>query len=218
MAWVQKLLPISDQARAEMRFASDRARRPAPEIRRSAVAALLFALSSITLPITLPITLLIAGPAIADTTPRIELEGMSFVASRENNDAVILRAEHARFDTEAKLAHLRGVDAEIPAAPGKRGFQMRCDTGVVDLSSNDFEMKGNVSGETDSGEHFEAEWVRYDHEKGVLYTDVPVLMTHRGTTFRGGGFSYDIATRRFQLLGGARVVQTAEDLKKAVGR
>ena len=162
------------------------------------------------------ITLSIAASAVADPNPRIVVEGMTFVASRENNDAVIVHAEHARFDTQAKQAYLRVVDAKIPATSEQRGFQMRCDQGTIDLSSNDFEMTGNVSGEADSGEHFEAEWVRYDHEKGVVYTEVPVLMTHRGTTFRGGGFNYDIAERRFQLIGGAQVVQEAEQLKKAI--
>lgn len=210
LAWVQKLLPTSDETRIELRFGKDRGLRLAPRIHRSAAAALFSALFSI--------TLLIAAAAIADPNPELEVEGMTFVASRENNDAVILHAEHARFDTQAKQAQLRGVDANIPARSDQRGFQMRCDTGIVDLSSSDFEVTGNVRGEADSGEHFETEWVKYDHAKGVLFTDVPVLMTHLGTTFRGGGFNYDIAKRRFQLLGGAQVIQEVDELKKAIGR
>lgn len=208
LAWVQKLLPASDQARTELQIGGGSGPRPAPRVGPSAAVAMLSALFLITLSI--------AASAVADPNPRIVVEGMTFVASRENNDAVIVHAEHARFDTQAKQAYLRVVDAKIPATSEQRGFQMRCDQGTIDLSSNDFEMTGNVSGEADSGEHFEAEWVRYDHEKGVVYTEVPVLMTHRGTTFRGGGFNYDIAERRFQLIGGAQVVQEAEQLKKAI--
>lgn len=200
---VKKLHPNGDRAGSEKQFRRDRRPRPRSGIGLLAVFSLL------------SITLGVAASASADPSPRLELEGMTFVASRENNDAVILRAERARFDTEAKKAYLRVVDAAIPARSGQRGFQLRCDTGVVDLVSNDFEATGNVIGEADSGEHFETEWVRYDHEKGVFYTDVPVLITHRGTTLRGGGFNYDIAKRRFKLLGGARIVQ---DVKEGIGQ
>lgn len=211
LTWVQKLLPKHDEARLELPFRRDRRQRDRTgppglfgPVRRSILRV--------------AVCLLIAAAAVADPTPTLEVKGMTFVASRENNDAVILHAEHARFETEAKQVHLRGVDARIPATADQRGFRLRCDTGVVDLASNDFEVAGNVRGEVDSGEHFEVAWVRYDHEKGVLYTEAPVLMTHRGTTFRGGGFTYDIARRRFHLLGGAQVVQDIDEMKKAMKR
>ncbi len=132
---------------------------------------------------------------------------MTFVASREDNNALILRAAHARFDTDAKMAYLRVVNAEVPATAEQRGFKMWCDASVVDLATNDFEATGNVHGQTDSGERFQAEWVRYDHERGVLFTDSPVRIRDRGTTVEGGGFDYDIESRSFQLRGGTRVVQ-----------
>lgn len=157
--------------------------------------------------VPLLLALAFVSPAIAESAPHLEVRGMTFVASRENNDAVILRAKHARFDTETKMAYLSTVVASIPATSEQRGFQMRCDSGVVDLASNDFEATGNVTGEADSGEHFEVEWVRYDHQKGLLYTEAPVLITRSGTTLRGGGFKYDIATRHFQLIGGAQLIQ-----------
>jgi LPS export ABC transporter protein LptC len=152
--------------------------------------------------------------AVADDAPQLDVNGMTFVASRENNDAVILRAVHATFDTAGKLAHLRDVDASIPSSAKQRGFTMECDIGVVDLATNDFKATGNVKGRADSGEEFEAEWVRYDHAQGVLFTDAPVLITDRGTTFRGGGFHYDIAKRSFQLVGGAQVVQDPAEVSK----
>ncbi len=84
----------------------------------------------------LSISLLFAGQSIADSdpnsdpnsapNPRLEVEGMTFVASRVNNDAVILHAEHARFDTRAKEAHLSGVDAKIPATSEQRTSHLLC--------------------------------------------------------------------------------------------
>lgn len=161
------------------------------------------------------IAVVTAPHALAESAPNLDVQGMTFVASRENNEAVILHALHARFDTQAKKAYLKEVDASVPPSAERSGFKMRCDEGVVDLASNDFEATGNVNGEAEGGERFEAEWVRYDHAKGVLYTSAPVVMTNRGTTVIGGGFNYNIAERRFQLLGGARLVQ---DVKEGVGR
>jgi LPS export ABC transporter protein LptC len=150
-----------------------------------------------------------AAAAVADSAPSLDVEGMTFVASREDGDVVILHAEQARFDTNAKKAYLEVVDAEIPPNSNQMGFTMSCDSGVVDLASNDFEATGNVTGHADSGEDFATDWVRYDHAKGILFTDSPVLITDEGTTIQGGGFHYDVADRRFQMIGGARVVRTA---------
>jgi hypothetical protein len=146
----------------------------------------------------------------ADPAPQLDVQGMTFVASRENDDAVILRANHARFDTEAKKAYLTIVNADVPPRAEQEGFKMRCDEGVVDLATNDFEATGNVHGEVSDETHFEAEWVRYNHLEGFLYSDGPVVMIDRGTKVLGGGFRYDIAERRFKLLGGAKVLRDVE--------
>jgi lipopolysaccharide assembly outer membrane protein LptD (OstA) len=149
--------------------------------------------------------------AHAEPAPQLDVQGMTFVASRENNDAVILRAEHARFDTVAKKAYLTVVNADVPSSAEQEGFKMRCDESVVDLATNDFEATGNVHGEVDDGTNFEAEWVRYNHLEGVLYSDGPVVMIDGGTKVLGGGFRYDIAKRRFKLLGGAKILRDAEE-------
>lgn len=153
-----------------------------------------------------------AAGADASTSPQLDVRGMTFVASRENNDALILHAARARFDTDDKMAYLTDVDAEVPPTADQRGFKMWCDNSVVDLASNDFEATGNVHGQTETGERFVAEWVRYDDARGVLFTDAPVRIIDRGTTVQGGGFDYDIEKRSFQLRGGARVVQDVDAL------
>ena len=62
-------------------------------------------------------------------------------------------------------------------------------------------------GQTDDGMKFEVDRVNYDHESGTLFTDEDILITDDGGTYRGGGFRYFVEEKRFQLLGGARVVQ-----------
>ncbi len=170
---------------------------------------------TIALALALVAALWVSAAAVAEPAPELDVRGMTFVASRADNNSLILRAERARFDTDEKLAYLRDVDAEIPPTAEQRGFRMWCDASVVDLASNDFEATGNVHGQADSGERFEAEWVRYDHSRGVLFTDSPVVIVDRGTTVEGGGFDYDIDSRKFQLRGGAKVVQDLQHEEEA---
>jgi hypothetical protein len=49
--------------------------------------------------------------------------------------------------------------------------------------------------------------VRYDHSRGLLYTDAPVAMEDASGSFRGDGFRYDTRKRSFRLLGNVSVVQ-----------
>jgi len=156
------------------------------------------------------IVVLLVPLTASEASPRLDVKGMTFVASREGDHTLILHADRARFDTDSKKAYLSDVDAVIPATPEQQGFKMWCDSSVVDLATNDFVATGNVRGQIESGEQFVAEWVRYDHAVGLLYTDAPVRMLDRGTTVEGGGFDYRIESRSFRLRGGVKVVQDVE--------
>ncbi len=149
---------------------------------------------------------LLASQAAAQSA-MLDVTGMTFVGSRNDADDVVVRAEKARFDTGEELAFLYTVHATVAASQGQFGFEVHCDTGELDLSTNDFVARGNVRGLTDSGRRFVADWVRYDHAEGLLFTDDPVLITDSGGSYRGGGFQYHVRERRFRLMGGASVVQ-----------
>lgn len=150
--------------------------------------------------------LLCAAPLHAES-PQLDLEGMTFVASRGTDGEIIVRAEHAVYQPDTEQAELSAVHASVAAREDGRRFEMTCDRGDLDLSTSDFFAQGNVRGQTDDGRRFQADWVRYDHEEGLLFTDEPVLITDDNGTYRGGGFRYYVEERRFRLVGGARVVQ-----------
>jgi len=147
-----------------------------------------------------------ASPA-AGQSAVLDVTGMTFVGSRNDADDVVVRAETARFDTGEELAFLYTVHATVAGTEGRSGFEVHCDSGELDLSTTDFVARGNVRGETDGGRRFVAEWVRYDHDEGLLFTDAPVLITDSAGSYRGGGFQYHMRDRRFRLMGGASVVQ-----------
>jgi LPS export ABC transporter protein LptC len=142
-----------------------------------------------------------------EESPELEVEGLTFVSSRDNGNEVVLHALHATYRPDHETAYLRGVDARVTADDDGFAFSVRCDDGELDLKSNDFHARGNVSGRTDSGQYFATNWVRYEHEAGLLSTDAPVVITDETGSYRGGGFRYLVREKRFKLLGGASVVQ-----------
>jgi LPS export ABC transporter protein LptC len=156
--------------------------------------------------LALAVLILTAG-ALQAESPLLEVDAMTFVASRGPSNELVLRAAHARFDTEQKRVYLEEVHAIVEPGRSAGSFEIRCDEGELDIATNNFEARGNVRGRTDGDREFTAPWVKYDHEAGLLFTNAPVLISEDAITYRGGGFQYYVRERRFRLLGGASVVQ-----------
>lgn len=180
-----------------------------PCARAVASRALLFAAT----PLLLAVTSASAAEAGSATEPGppvasdVMVTGMTFVTSRGEASELVLRAREGRFRPETNVAELAGVIATAVDGERGRNFEVRCERGELDLDSNDFLAEGDVRGLTSEGQTYTAPWVRYDHEKGLLYTDAPVVMRDATGTFRGDGFRYQVGGRRFELLGNVRVVQ-----------
>ncbi len=137
----------------------------------------------------------------------LDVRGMTFVASEGSFNEIVLRADIARFYPDRQVADLERVDVEVAPGGDRIGFEMRCDAGRLNLSTQDFVAEGHVVGTIEGHRQFEALWVAYDEEKGVLYTDEPVLIVDEDGRYRGGGFRYFVNEQRFRLQGGATVVQ-----------
>jgi LPS export ABC transporter protein LptC len=119
---------------------------------------------------------------------------------------MVLEARRATLHPATNLAELH--EATLRATDGSRGFDVHCDRGELDLTSNDFLAEGNVHGSTADGQRYAAPWVRYQRAGELLYTDAPVVLEDGGDSFRGDGFRYHVRERRFELLGNVRVVHT----------
>ena len=145
--------------------------------------------------------------AAAPASPELRVTGMTFVGSRGSEREVVLRARRALFRPVERIADLEDVRAEVTHQGESRSFTVNCERAELNLESHDFIAEGDVHGETRSGQRYEAPWVRYEHETGVLYTDAPVRMEDMTGVFRGDGFRYHTRERRFQLLGDVQVEQ-----------
>lgn len=137
----------------------------------------------------------------------LRLYGMTFVASQGSSNEIVLRAERAELYPDHDVADLEVVAVEVAPGDGRVGFEMRCDSGRLNLSSQDFVAEGHVVGTIEGGRQFEAQWVAYNEADGLLYTDEPVLITDENGRYRGGGFRYFVHEHRFRLMGGASIVQ-----------
>lgn len=137
----------------------------------------------------------------------LHLRGMTFVASEGSANEIVLEAEIARFYPDREVADLEVVQVDVAPSADRTGFSMRCETGQLNLATQDFIAIGDVEGTIEGGREFEARWVAYDEAQGLLYTDDPVLIRDRDGRYRGGGFRYFVREERFRLLGGATIVQ-----------
>lgn len=137
----------------------------------------------------------------------VHVEGMTFVASEGSENEIVVRAERARFYPARQVADLEGVRVSVAPGPGRTGLEMQCDAGRLNLATQSFVAQGRVSGQIEGDRRFEAQWVAYDDEARVLYTDEPVVIVDRAGSYRGGGFRYFVDEQRFRLEGGASIVR-----------
>jgi LPS export ABC transporter protein LptC len=137
----------------------------------------------------------------------LRLLGMTFASSEGSNNEIVLRAERAQLYPDHDVADLEVVVVEVAPGDGRVGFEMSCDRGRLNLSSQDFVAEGHVVGTIEGGRQFEAQWVAYNEADGLLYTDEPVLITDQNGRYRGGGFRYHVEQHRFRLMGGASIIQ-----------
>jgi LPS export ABC transporter protein LptC len=140
-------------------------------------------------------------------SPALELEGMTFVASQGTKNEVVLAAEHARVETQKKLAHLETVHVQLASDRGTPGLDMKCERGTVNIETSNFDAEGNVRGTTGDGRRFRTQRLRYIHGPGLVSTDSPVEIQDETGTYRGAGFRYYVRQNRFQLRQAATVVQ-----------
>jgi len=148
----------------------------------------------------------------ADSPPsrfgsQLHVTGMTFVSSRGSASELVLVAERAELRPDTNLAVLDVVHISAMDPHQARSFDVRCDRGELDVETNDFLAEGDVHGSTGEGQRYQTTWVRYDHARGLLYTDAPVAMEDASGSFRGDGFRYDTRKRSFRLLGNVSVVQ-----------
>lgn len=145
-----------------------------------------------------------ARPAFA---AELHVTGMTYLDRGGSLDELEVHAREGFLHPEKDEAELFDVHMTSSNHEKGRNFDVTCARGVLDTATNDFLAEGDVRGSTGDGRSYQAPWVRYDHERALLYTDAPVVMQDATGTFRGDGFRYELKQRRFRLLGNVSVEQ-----------
>lgn len=155
----------------------------------------------------------LTAPASAETPPAVglTLDGMSYVLSHGAAIDLVVQARRAEISPRSGRVELAGVRARI-AGPrvGRResgSLELVCERGELDLGTREFVASGHVAGRMQDGRTLATERLRYDHARGVVSGDTPVLLSDEAGEYRGGGFQYWVRDDRFRLTGGARIVQ-----------
>jgi LPS export ABC transporter protein LptC len=149
----------------------------------------------------------IALGGAASAVPPMRLSKMTFVSSEGAFTELTVEADSGLVDTQSNRAQLESVHALWAATDGQNSLDVVCERGEFDLATNNFVALGRVRGVLGDGRRFESPWMRYDHSKGVAYTDAPVEIVDQGRTLRGGGFRYAVRTGKLRLTAGASVVE-----------
>ncbi len=147
------------------------------------------------------------GAAGVPESTELRVTGMTYVASRQATREVVLHSERATFRPALNLAELENVRARVTEDEDGQSFTVTCERAELNVETNDFLAEGDVQGETGDGRRYSAPWVRYDHERGLLYTDARVRMIDDTGSFSGDGFRYHVRDKRFVLLGNVQVEQ-----------
>jgi LPS export ABC transporter protein LptC len=154
------------------------------------------------------LAVLCLSASAASPAPPLRIAGMTFVSTTGPVTDLLVEAEHAVVDIEAKRADLEGVRAAWTQSDGKPSLELTCERGEFDLSTNDLLAVGDVRGRLRDGRSFEGVWLRYDRAKGVAFTDAPVTILDQGRLLRGGGLRYHVRNGRLRLTAGASFVET----------
>ena len=162
-------------------------------------------------PLLAAAALLTAAPGLAaegeGPARTLDLTRMTYVGSDDGRSEIVIGADDARVLPEREQVLLAGVDLTLAAPAEGSALELTCDHGELDLETGDFIGVGNVRGRTPDGRRFETERLHYSHELGLVTSDASVVIRDGRSAIRGGGLSYEVREGRFQLLGGATVVQ-----------
>lgn len=156
------------------------------------------------------VALVVSPPAVAQPQSQasLHLDGMTFVATRDNENELVLHAQKADLPPGAEVAKLQGVHMTMHNPGGtKQSFEMTCERGDLQLESADFHAEGKVEGRMADGRLIFTPRLDYDSERGMITSDAPVRLVEGDHTMRGRGFVYNVRSGHFVLRGGASVIQ-----------
>jgi len=138
------------------------------------------------------------APPGVDTPPSatevpLDLDTISFQGYRVGTREFEVRAAHAKVIAREKVVMERVHIAFIDE--GRGPIRIDAPLAELDLLTDDFVLRGGVTGETADGERFVTEALQYVREARRLYSDKPVRVIRPRDELAGEGMEIDVETR-----------------------
>ena len=131
--------------------------------------------------------------------PPIQLVGITSRGYRDGSEEYVLSARRATVQAAGdRTVLLESVEIRFED-PLRGDLAVRSDLGELDLSTEDFVLRGDVNGLLD-GQTFETDVLRFDQSTRRLLTDQPVLVQRGSLRLRGKGMEYDVTTRKLSFV------------------
>jgi LPS export ABC transporter protein LptC len=109
-------------------------------------------------------------------------------------------AKMLRFDGEEPYVEFtEGIDLHSFEDEGERDAYLRADYAIQHLNEKQIEAKGNVLLQNAKGEKLETEYLIWDEQKELIYTEEFVKITQEGQVIMGEGFESDIYFSSYTL-------------------
>ena len=135
----------------------------------------------------------------------LTLNGITFTASGGPAAGFTVWAERAYVDPGSEELWLEQVGLTIHGSSEREAVEIRCAEGRFEVKTEAFRLQGRVRGRIGTDRIFRAQWVAYDEDADVLYSNAPVEVEEAGSTYRGGGFRYQVADGVLELVSGVQV-------------
>lgn len=97
-----------------------------------------------------------------------------------------VKAETATYDKDQKIAELDQVKVKLVTSDG-HVYDMSADKGQVMTQEKSIEIKGNVMVNSDNGDTFFTEYIKYSDAEKKFYTDAPIRMENKRMKITGNG-------------------------------
>lgn len=116
----------------------------------------------------------------------LQIKGFVYTEVGKGIDKMEVKAESATYDKKQNRAVLKQVRMKLITSDGKV-FEMKADSGRLLTDTRNIEINGNVVLNTDAGDRFFTDYIKYSDAEKKFHTDAPVIMESKRIRITGRG-------------------------------
>jgi LPS export ABC transporter protein LptC len=134
------------------------------------------------------------------TLPAQETKVRKWVEYRGGRKSWEFRGGDVRFFEEPERVESDGVVVDFYDGEEKYLSTLTATSGTIDRKTSDMEVKGNVVLENREGTRLETDWMRWDNEDELVYTDAFVTLIREKRRITGYGLRADPGLKNAEIL------------------